>query len=356
MSTGFFAVSISTLHQIADLQGGADHIMAYLVLASHTSGKGSRAHRVSTAGAKAISKKTGISYNRTEKCLGWLCTNDFIERIADGEEGSAPRTPRWLLCELRDNLVYLSHSLIEGVGKGKIIPPLRRIWDDTNTGSCPSFMSAKMDVILLLIHCYQEQQIQDYGGVDPKCIRGIWSESDCLPDSLESMEWLVVEIEKKGNEASISFINRVLPYISSDDQSERFWNAFNNLRNLGFMYEVLQVWHGDPVKDDRAELQYPLYIRDYHARKNEAYCLKETHAFLRDYYDGKGFMETIEHGIENNSFRYIRTKRGGECVLGTMRMRFRPSTEEVAQGLKHEGSRAERWKTVLRNTAEKQSN
>ena len=362
---GFFAVSVPVLHRILEQGGDAGDLMAYLVLAKHTTGWGKWKYQTSTAGAKAISKKTGLTYRQAQVRLDLLQKKGFIQ--PGGAEGTPSHVTsetvhqreatkvRWLLGKLEDDRAYLAHSLIEGIGQGRQHPPLERLWDEVKLGPCTSVKEARADSLLLLIHCYAEQSIRDYGGINPNCLRGNWQEAD-TPYGLEDMNWLMMELEQpeeSHQSASLDFVGKVLPHVPEGDRPNRFWNAFSNLRLLGFMYEVLQVWQDNPLENPRAELFYPLYVLDYHARDSDPYCQRDIHGFLEqcgyldghDLYGPEGIIEEAQGG--RKTFRILRTEGGRECVIGTYRLRFRPSTEDTGRGMKEEGYRAESWKQTL---------
>jgi hypothetical protein len=367
---GFFAVSLPVLHRILEQGGDAGDLIVYLVLANHTTGWGKWKYQTSTAGASAMNRKTGVTYEKAKLRLNWLQEQGFIQsgEAVKGVPSPVPSGAKrqrdaikvqWVLGKLGSKgRVYLAHSLIEGVGQGKKNRPLVRLWEEIKTGPCATIMDARTDAFLLLMHCYVEQSIQDYGGINPSVLRNEWQEGeplDVLDVPLDNA--LVMELEQPegqaGETASLAFIERVLPYVSKDDRPKRFWNAFNNLKRLGFMYEVIEVWHDNPLENPRAELFYPLYIRDYHARQSEPYCQRDIHGFLDTarYLDGFAMHELLKEAQERETFRLIRTEGGKECAIGTYRLRFRPSTEDTGKGMKQEAERAEHWKQVLERAA-----
>jgi len=362
---GFFAVSLPVLNRIVKQGGDVSDLMTYLVLAKHTTGWGKWKYQTSTAGAKAVSKKTGLTYRQAQVRLDWLQEHGFIQ--PGGAEGipshvtseaahqrEATRV-RWVLGKLGNSRVYLAHSLIEGIGQGKKHPPMMRLRDETRAGPRHKLAEARTDTLLLLMHCYAEQSIQDYGGINPVMLRSNWQEAEEL-DNLVGMDWLVMELaqpEEGSQTASLEFVERVLPHVPKDERPARFWNAFNNLRRLGFMYEVIQVWQGNPLEDPRAELFYPLYVRDYHARESDPYCQRDIHRFLEqcDYLNGYDLVQIAEEAKDLETFRLLRTQGGRECAIGTYRLRFRPSTEDTGRGMKQEADRAEQWRLHLETEA-----
>lgn len=367
---GFFAVSVPVLRRIVEAGGDASDLMAYLVLAKHTTGWGKWKHMVSTAGAKAVSTRTGLTYRKAQARLKWLHEQGFIQP-GESVEGMpahvtgevahqrAATKVRWVFGKLGNRRAYLSHSLIDGVGAGKKHPPLMRLWEEVAKGPCTSFMEARTDALLLLIHCYAEQSIQDFGGIDPEVLRRPWTgTTSATEEVLEDLGWLVMEVEQGQESTTLEFVAKVLSHAAEDSRRDRFWNAFENLKRLGFMYEVLQVWQGNPLENPRAELFYPLYVRDYHARQSDPYCQSAIHTFLTaaEYIDSCDLPLLVEDAIEHQTFRLVRAKGESECVIGTYRLRFRPSTEDTGKGMMQEAKRAERWCNVLKKAVyERQS-
>jgi hypothetical protein len=348
---GFFAVSVSVLHDIVARGGDASELLAYLVLAKHTKGRGDNPHTVSTAGCKAIYKKTGMSYRRAEGRLEWLSSNGFITPSEEPPREGRPRAsaPRWILPDLDPDIIYLSHSLVDGIGAGKENPPLMRIWDDTQTGVCKSFMDAKTDLILVLANCYKEHELMDYGGIDPKLLSRKWIETPAH-ENLEGFKWRVLEVEPGNAMALTSFQERVLGHLPAEVISARFFNALNNMEELGLVYEVLEVWNGNPLEDERAELYFPLYVRDLHARQTDPYCQKDIHTFIAAYLDGMAVPALFNDSVESGTFRLLATGEAKQYVVGTYRMRFRPHTQDTGKGMAQEEKRAERYRSMLERT------
>ena len=138
---GFFVVDLNILNQIVDAGGFADDVLAYMVLS-----KGVNRRRrpdkadafISTYGALAIHKQTGISYTKAEAAIQWLLENGFIGK-AEGESIPAQlgkgndrkHKSRWLIARTTEPQdLALANALVDGIGKGKNNPPLMRIYND----------------------------------------------------------------------------------------------------------------------------------------------------------------------------------------------------------------------------------
>lgn len=354
---GFFAVSVSVLHDIVSMGGDASELLAYLVLAKHTKGKGDArhaAHTASTAGALAVQTKTGMTYRRAKGRLEWLSSKGFITKSVEPPIEGRPKAsaPKWILNDLDADIVYLSHALVDGIGAGKENPPLMRIWEDTQTGVCKSFMDARTDLILLLANCYKEHELMDYGGIDPKLLCRKWTQVEHKHEPLDDLKWKCIEVEPDDQRALISFEKRVLGHVPAEVMNERFYHALGNMKELGLVYEVLEVWKGNPLEDERAELFFPLYVCDFHARKTDPYCLKDIHNFMKHdlELDGFEFNQFIDEVVDSHTFRLICIKDANEHVVGTYRMRFRPHTKDTGKGMEQEQKRAEKYLAILRKT------
>ena len=332
---GFFGVSVLTLNEIVVHGGDARDLATYLVLANHTNGRGDRQHMDSTAGAKAVKAKAGLTYRVAGTSLAWLEDHGFISPYQGGKGSKAgyKGEVRWSLVKPNSSdVAYLSHSLIDGIGAGKNNPPLKRIREQVHKGCCKNVKEASTDALLLLIHCYQEHLLQDFGGINIHVLRKEWAEVESR-EFMEDLGYLVMEISGGNPVASQPWIEKVLAHVPDGELDDRFRAALKSLEKLGLLYEVLEVWEDNPLENDRAELFYPLYVCDYHARESEPYCLKDTHRFLErnGHWDGMIMMQTIDEVIGTNQFRLIRLKSDKQCVIGTYRLRFKPNTEDVAK-------------------------
>jgi len=389
----FFAVCVGTIRDIVRQGGTAEQISCFIVLARHTQGRGNWQYRASTAGAKALADKAGVSNRRAKKELTWLNNNAapgkeaFIQTrdealtIAEhpipeylGKGQNKQTKIRWMLSELSedDNLkAYLSHTLIDGVGLGKDNPPLSRIIEKTPfPKGLGNIKTARLDSIMVLLQMYQHHDLRDSGGVDPR--EGLyreWKHAE-LPESLDIAEecdmlpFALQEIKRGDNFVFNTFAKEALFYVEDEEERHRrFWFAFDNLHKLGFFYEVVEIWDCNPLKRDDAELLYPLYIFDSYGRKNDPFVAKDIHSALIDCsaLEGMAVREFFD-GIDANRYapkehqqcRYVVTNTGG-YPLSVFRLRFRPATRDTGRGKEAEELRAESWKEIIRNAGYKKA-
>lgn len=196
----------------------------------------------------------------------------------------------------------------------------------------------------------------DYGGINPS--EGVYREwqrvghDDELP--LKGSNAKIVEIEHGNEFVTNDFYNDALWYVADDGQRvDRFWDAIKNLKNFGWLYETIQIWSDNPVKDEKAEPLYTLYIFDRHVRDGgtEPFLSREIHkaAFRTGLMDGYSQFsdDAYESQIVNSGiFRYVTVKKSS-CAIGIYRLKFRPHTQDVGKGMREEWHRFDEWKQAL---------
>ena len=354
----FFGMSIKTASRMVTANAGAEELMAYMVLSRGVNIKGNS--RISTHGANSISNRTGISYRRAEAAL------NFLEQLgialkATGKDGAvSPKRQhsRWILQDEQID-IHLANALTDGIGEGKRNPPLMRIYTQVTLGNSGLMADARLDAVMVLIHLYLHQDIQGCGGVDPRA--GIYREwvtsknyaGEAVID-IEGTNAALYEIEG-GNIMFTKFAAEALSYVPDvDERHARFWDAFFNLKRLGFQYEITQVWSDNPNGENgrKAELLYTLYVHDRHARESEPYLQRQIHeaAFRRDTMDRTYIFqdEMDEHRFINSGrFRFIAPKKAAGFPLGVYRLRFRPKTRDIGIGIEAEKHRVNQWAAEL---------
>lgn len=139
---GFFALNLSLVSEIVNKGGSVDHVMAYLVLCR---GAGSKSH--SSHGAHSIANRTEITQFKSFKILEWLESNGFIKKSLP----TRLRESRYELLGDEQQMIYLSNSLVDGVGNGKSNPPLKRLGDirGTHFGRAET----RLDALMVLLCC-----------------------------------------------------------------------------------------------------------------------------------------------------------------------------------------------------------
>lgn len=371
---GFFGVSIKTVGKMVNAGAGAEELMAYMVLSRGVNVRGSK--RISTHGANSISTRTGMSYRTAEAALDTVEQIGIAHKAGDKTDAASPKKhhARWILQDEPID-VYLANSLTDGIGQGKQNPPLMRIYNQVSLGTNGLMSDARLDAVMVLVHLYLHQDMQGCGGVNPRV--GIYREwtaahswgaadediADGRASSVTDIEGTnaaLYEIEGGNNVMFTKFAAEALFYVAdADERNSRFWSAFHNLRRLGFLYEVTQVWSGNPngTNGKKAEPLYTLYIHDRHAREAEPYLQTDIHkaAFRTGAMDRMTeFADEFNESGESNilftdRFRFIAAKKVGGFPIGIYRLRFRPKTRDVGLGIEAEQHRVAQWAATLKN-------
>lgn len=349
-SGGFFTVGINQIDRMVSQGADAPIVMAYLVLARGAGGKA-----YSTWGAGSCAKYTELTYYRAEQAIEWLEGHGYIRNLT--EKTGRQARPKWRFEKSPEDVdVALANMLIDGIGKGKQHPPMKRI-DDLPIGRHGGLNAARLDALMVMLHLYRHQELADFGGINPNCIYRAWqtAENEMGEEvtELSGTNAALYEIEAKAIHATSGFLEEALFYVDDpEERAERFWDAVNNLQTrLGWLYEATQIWTGDPMLDKRAEPHYTLYVHDRHARDTEPYLAKDIHstAFKMGALDrAEEFWRDDYNGIINSGrFRYIARRDKSGFPIGIYRLRFRPHTRDSGKGMAEEKRRVAAWRKTL---------
>lgn len=335
------------LNQIDDMvkRGAyAPEVMAYLVLA-----RGTGRNKRSTWKQAACAKYTEMTYYGAGKAIEWLEAEGFIQN------GGNKSKPVWYFTATpEDEELALANSLIEGVGKGKNHPPLKLI-DELPIGAHGGLNAARLDTLMVMLHLYRHQLLADYGGINPSS--GIYRKwvtaenqwGDEVTD-IEGTNAALYEIDGGSDMVFMKFADEALFYVEdAEERAERFWDAFHNLKRLGWLYETTQVWTADPSADRRAEPCYTLYVHNRHARETDPFLMRDIHrlAVRAGAMDACAEFFRQEGDINSGRFRFIATKKKGGYPIGIYRMKFRPHTRDTGKGMSAEKQRVAAWSKSL---------
>lgn len=347
---GFFAVDLNVIEEIFRTDDyEAEELLAYLILASHTAGNKKDPYKLSTAGAKAISSKAGISYRRAQTALNHLVDRQLtVAQQEANDELPRKRKPRYML-RISDTpeWVYLAHSLVEGIGQGRRNRPLSRLFNQTQMHPGITAKQARLDTIWLLINLHQEQSIMDYGGITPHVLYKKWCSTG---EELQLSDYLqITRIETDGSIFSTQeFVARCYSVDGyTKAASNRFWHAFNQLNRLGFLYEVLAVWDGNPREIRHPETLYTLYVFDSHARKSDPFIAHKINRAMLEVTCADADKRD-EYDAISGSGRFWYASDG--YPLSTYRLRFRPATEDTGMGFENEERKADYWSKMVLNS------
>jgi hypothetical protein len=317
---GFFILNLRQITRMVMLGAGAEELLAYLVLSRGTG----RSQTVSTHGANSISVRTGLSRHGAVNALNWLEENSIIKRAEETDEKVKKRKARWHLVETREvEELALSNSLLDGIGRGENNPPMARLYEEAKLGSHCVVADARLDALLVLLCLYRHHHIADCGGVNPRSgIYRYWhAAEDRYGNKVQDIKGTGAALFEigGGNVSAFSRFSKEALFNVEDDKerTERFWHAFHSLCKLGFVYEVIQIWNEDPVKDERAGPLYTLYVRDRHARQSDPYLSRQIHEVGLRCGALDSYVEfSADVPFDSGRFRYIASKSEGGYPIG----------------------------------------
>lgn len=352
---GFFTFSPTLINEMVKLGGGSEELSAYLIIK-----RGAGAKTYSNWGANSVAQYIGLSYHRAKQCIHWLEEYEFIKRIAIVKNSDSQKSKsKWQFKIVEDETeVALSNALIDGVGAGDKNPPLFRLRNEIAMGKW-GIRSSRIDALVVLLNLYRYHCLAEYGGIDP--LLGVykrWQAADNFDGDqiteLPGTDAALYEIKGSENIVYKRFANETNFYVPIDeDRYQRFWDAFNNLKDLGWLYETTQIWSADPSINKDAEALYTLYVHDRHARNTDTYLAnlinKISIKYLNpDYgfFNGSGeFEDDFDHF--KGQFRYIALKKQGAFPIGIYRLKFRAHTRDAGKGMAEEAMRHKRWLKAL---------
>jgi hypothetical protein len=352
---GFFTFSPTLINEIVKLGGGAEELSAYLVIK-----RGAGAKTYSNWGANSVAQYIGLSFHRANQCIHWLEEHEFIKRLATTKNGDSQKSnSKWQFKIDEDEIeIALSNALIDGVGAGNKNPPLLRLRNEIDMGKW-GIRSSRIDAFVVLMSLYRYHCLAEYGGIDP--LQGVYKRWQAAENyegiqitELPGTDAALYEIKASEDIVYKYFANQTLIYVSNDEERyQRFWEAFNNLKYLGWLYQTTQIWSADPSVNKDAEPLYTLYVHDRHARHTDSYLANlinkiSINQLNPDYgfFNSSGeFEDEFDHF--KGQFRYVALKKQGGFPIGIYRLKFRPHTRDTGKGMAEEEIRQKRWEKAL---------
>lgn len=348
--SGFSAIDLAVCWQIITSGGGFNELAAFVVLVSHTSGLGSGAHQFSTAGARAVNTKTGISYRKAQKALDWLFDKDFIEKATSDHDVPRARQVRWMVANHNEQLVYLPHSLIHGVSDSG--PPLSRIYAESELGPTKLVKNARTDTLWVLLALYGQHSIEDFGGIDPSMLWVDWVEAENDEHA---------EIFESGGLSFTPFIQtRGASMVASNDlvvtcfgeftekTRERFWHSIQQLESFGLFYEVAQCWDADPRKAEGSDILFPLHVFDSYA--SDPHISNDVNKVVRLHFDYPD--QLLYYRADDRRLLFCPSIDSRPVLIGSLRLRYRPSTQDTGVGMERQESMVTGWTKLLNKCLE----
>lgn len=351
----FFTVNLSKLDEMVRADAGAEDVMAYLVLA-----RGCGKNSTTFHGANSIANRIGITNYKAKQSLDWLTEHGYILKIKGVDEKKGG--DRWQVLDSKGvDDIALPNSLTDGLEKGT--PPLNRIYNELGMGKHCHIPDGRLDTIMVLLHLYKHHLLADCGGINPRSgLYRSWVGANNFNGeqvvNLEGTNMALYEIRGGISCKNEDFALEAIFYEPDNAEREiRFLDAFENLNNLGLMYEVIQVWSGNPAADKKAEPLYTLYINDWDGSNSDPYLSKVIHelamrfgimdAFTEFSHLSSGKERLDSASIGSGRFRYIANKKVGGFPIGIYRLRFRPNTRDTGTGIDAERKRVEKWSLKL---------
>lgn len=351
-SGGFFTLNLYIVDRMVGQGAGAEEVMAFLILARGTG----RNQPASTHGANSIGNRTGMTNYRSEQAIQWLVAHEYITKVTGSLDSAKKRASRWQINHATDvQDVALANALFDGIGRGKNNPPMARIYNEVQMGNHGVIADARVDALMVLLHLYRHHLLADCGGVNPRAgVFREWAATDnCNGNKVEDVDGTnaaLYEISGSNNTVYLKFAAEAMFYVEDEkERSLRFWDAFHNLQNFGFMYEVLQIWSANPNADRKAEPLYTLYVHDRHARESEPYlqtCIHQM-AIRSGNLDWESLDVEMSEILGSGKFRYIAAKKTGGFPIGIYRLRFRAATKDAGKGIAAEHRRVAEWSNAI---------
>lgn len=353
---GFFTVALSLIDDMVKQGAGADELAAYLVLA-----RGAGKKTYTSWAANAVANYTGLTYYRANESISWLVEHSFISKPIFSTDDKSKKTKlKWQFKQAADDIeVVLANVLVDGMGAGANNPPLARIHSQITMGK-HGLGAARLDTLMVLLHLYKHQLLADYGGINPQAgIYKHWqtaenSYGDKVADLAGTVDAALYEIKGGADSVYEQFAKESLFYVpDADERHQRFWDAFNNLKQLGWLYETTQIWSADPSKHKRAEPLYTLYVHDRHARDSDPYLANSINQVaIKQVNPDYGFFNQDgefdpEADLFGGQFRYVANKKTGGFPIGIYRLKFRPHTKDTGKGMAAESQRVKGWEQAL---------
>lgn len=353
----YFRTSYATLQKIAQ-SGRYEDVAGFLVLARHASGlphAGFEPYKLSGAGVNSIHEKAGLSEETSRGVIEALKEQGVI-RPASAETKKAFFHARWEVVQGALDL-DLPHTLVDPSKNTGADSALRRLKNTrlADPGYADKLKKVsdtelRLDALMLLLAVYRHTSLRTYGGLNPGCIHRTWEVKSQTP-KLGGIRWGAEPDHKHVSEAFPWFMDESINHAPrktakkaelSDEQTTRFWNAWNTIRITGLVYEAVALYDTAPDGNDQARLRLTLRVNDYHAG---AAVKTGDPSLLRSLEVSSGARFAYYTPPQNDReepeamWVILPDKRG--AIVGVWRPRFRPSTSDVGAWIDQENEAIE---------------
>lgn len=183
-----------------------------------------------------------------------------------------------------ENDLELPNALVEGMDDGRVTSPLKRIKVASVLRRASgldelSKNSLRLDCVMLLLTLYEFNSMASFGGVSPRSILRKWETKSQRKTADGLYEWMSEPDEESTVATYLDFMVSSLPHLASiapkktdkinDLFRDRFWNAWDNIRQMSLIYEAVTMFDANPVTDQNSRIVCTLRVNDYHADSKE---------------------------------------------------------------------------------------
>ena len=340
----YFRVSYTTLQAIARDTERFEDVAGFLVLARHASGLpmgNFEPYKLSGAGVNSIHEKAALS---EEVARG------VVQRLE--ERGAILALPpdlrkkfayaRWEIVQGELDL-ELPHAFVDALKGAKVTSPLHRLKDarlrrNGDELKKVSGTELRLDALMTMLAVYRHTSMKAYGGLSPRCVYRGWSvlsqtgKSGCV-------RWGAEPDQEASARAYLNFMLECIAHTigpkakkkdePSNVQKERFWNAWENIKDAGLVYEAVTLFDTSP-DNAKAVALMGLRINDYHAGS-----IQKTGdpSLLRRYEEVSGAELAYytppanERGEAEAMWVLLPDKQG--ALVGVWRPRFRADNQDA---------------------------
>lgn len=376
---GYFLLSREEMQRIDSLGGSHYEMASYIVLSCGINSRQGGRH--STHGAKSVQRRTGMSYRRAQSSIAWLIEHGFLWPADSngllGSQGSAGTShePIYLVSGRADRCTPVSQAFLsDGGADADSQPNLASLFQLVSGRDEMPRSRAVMDALLAYVNLLDAQDIGTFGGVDP----AVWSyplssvRDETDPAVVEAngplsakgaAELVTIEAGEVIKSPGYEWLSKVLGGCSSTVSAEepalerRFEKALNSLRTHRLVYDVIELWEGDPHCRS-AEPWGTLYVSCKWARRSEPQAAFEVHEELwasgardrdEDFAKGADSLPWLGTG----QYRFFRPSRAHQHIhaIGQLRVRPWPSDEATVSGRKLDERRTQSYIDWIRRLA-----
>ncbi len=287
LKSGYFRINYQTFLNLANTQK-PDLVTGFLVLARFTNGTPPprfAPHTITCAGANAMKTYAGLSEATGKGVIDALLEEGLITKITDEQKSAfqgTPFRPTYVLHQGEHDL-DLPNSLVDGLKGTDAASALRRLKDaelcEDHRTSLRDLSKAEiwLDALMTLLAVYRHTSMTEFGGLNAGAAYRLWQTKSKRLKEEGYVEWMSEpDQDSEPDRAYSSFMRACLPHLlpATDPATalepvhkHRFWNAWQNIRNKGLIYEAVTMFDKNPAHTPNVRLICTLRVNDFHADK-----------------------------------------------------------------------------------------